>query len=89
MGMPDGYLLGERIERAYSYAKERNMRVFDILLSWWLADERNAKGKGKAGRPRRPLHAHAPDPHDVPKSYDLDEFFEAALKRGLRELPPT
>ena len=82
LGLPDGYLLGERVERASAYARERNRAVMDVLLDWWRADERNIK-KGERARAQED-----PDGH-TPKSYDLDEFFEAAVRRGLRELPPN
>ena len=84
LGLPDGYLLGERVERASAYARERNMAVMDVLLDWWRADERRCKA-----RERERMRAQEdPDGH-TPNSYDLDEFFEAAVRRGLRELPPN
>ena len=50
------------------------MAVMDVLLDWWNADKRH-KRKRESSR--------AEEEH-TPKSYDPDEFFEAALQRGFR-----
>ena len=75
LGLPEGYLLGERVARATIYAKENGMAVMDVLLDWWNADKRQ-------GRKRESSRA---EEEHTPKSSDTDEFFEAALRRGLEE----
>ena len=75
LGVPAAYLR-EREERAAAYGRIHNQRAAEVLLSWWQKDHASRKGTPRA----------SPEPRDVQKSYDLDEFFEAALARGMRDL---
>ena len=77
-GVPAAYVK-EREARAEEYAALHGKSVFDVLLSWWRED------RGVNRKPRR----EADEVREIPKSYDLDEFFEAAIRRGLREADET
>ena len=59
----------ERQERARLYGLTKNRSAYEILLTWWRQDQAKAKSE-------------AP-PSD--KSYDLEEFFNAAVARGMRQ----
>ena len=77
-GVPAAYVK-EREARAEEYGALHGKSVFDVLLSWWRED------RGVNRKPRR----EADGVREIPKSYDLDEFFEAAIRRGLREADET
>ena len=74
LGVPLDYI-SPRQSRALSYAQASGKKVTDVLLSWWREDQRK-----KASPPRK-----AP-PKSENKSYDIDDFFQAALTRSNRNL---
>ena len=74
LGVPLDYI-SPRQSRALSYAQASGKKVTDVLLSWWREDQRK-----KAPPPRK-----AP-PKSENKSYDIDDFFQAALTRSNRNL---
>ena len=76
LGVPAAYI-EERAERATAYGAIHGKKPSDVLLAWWRGDEKR-KSRHKPKSPVEPL--------STPKSYDLDEFFEAALQRGLQDL---
>ncbi|MBR2353127.1 MAG: hypothetical protein IKA76_01315 [Clostridia bacterium] len=78
-GIPSGYI-EERRSRAEEYGREHGQSPMDVLLSWWREDEK---------RERRKPRASPEEKREIPKSYDLDEFFEAAIRRGLCDLSAT
>ena len=78
-GIPSGYI-EERRSRAEEYGREHGQSPMDVLLSWWREDEK---------RERRKPRASPEEKREVPKSYDLDEFFEAAIRRGICDLSAT
>ena len=73
MGVPRDYL-NARWNRARSYARSHGGSVKDTLLSWWQEDQT---------RRTSPPSTSSPSPN---KSYDLDDFFEAALARSYESL---
>ena len=64
--------IDQKLERATAYAKQRNRSVKSVLFLWWNTDK------------RRYLSA-TESRHE--KSYDLDDFFAAALQRTYDETP--
>ncbi len=71
-GVPLSYI-EERQARAQDYAEIHQKDPADVLRRWWRGDRRS----------------HTPPPKtapasSVPKSYALDDFFEAAVARGLQ-----
>ena len=71
-GVPLDYVT-LRLARARAYAKRRGLSVTVVLWEWWQRD-----------RLRRPRQTTAPrwDPPSENKSYDVDDFFQAALERS-------
>ena len=76
LGVPRAYV-EERRERAHAYARLHGGRVSDILLGWWREDQ----GKKKSYRRSAPISEN--------KSYDLEEFFQAAVARSYESLAGT
>ena len=74
MGIPLDYAK-ERWERARVYGALHGQGVREVLLSWWREDERRKK----------PSHKRSPPPMEN-KSYDLEDFFQAALEGSYRAL---
>ena len=74
MGVPLDYAK-ERWERARVYGALHGQGVGEVLLSWWREDERRKK----------PSHKRSPPPMEN-KSYDLEDFLQAALEGSYRAL---
>ena len=72
LGVPREYV-EERRERAHAYAELHGRRAEDVLLAWWQEDQKKRTHKKRA----------PPNPN---KSYDLEDFFEAALARSYESL---
>lgn len=67
----------ERQERILAYCEIHKKNPMETFLRWWKQDERNKERKArKAAREATQVEN---------KSYDLEEFCEAAIARGLRE----
>ena len=79
LGLSRDYI-EEREERLLAYAQSHARDPCELFLKWWEQDQRN-KEKRKKNATEEAEH--------TPKSYDLDEFFEAAVRRGLREMTNT
>jgi len=81
-GIPKDYIEARR-ERATVYGKRVGKSAAALLREWYEADRaewERLKGS-KGGSPRdRPEER-------LPKSYDLDDFFEAALNRTMSATP--
>ena len=77
LGIPLSYA-EERRERAEHFAKFQKKRVIEILSDWWETDRHRT--------PPNQRPSAAPPPPSEHKSYDLDEFWEAALRRSEEEL---
>lgn len=75
-GVPLDYVT-LRLDRARAYAKKHRISVTVVLWEWWQKD-----------RPSRhsPVAAHPPTTADSEKSYDLDDFWQAALERSYAQL---
>ena len=69
-GIPVSYA-EERWGRAWEFAMRQKREITELLEEWWQKDRGNHK------KPRDGL---------VPKTYDLDEFVQAALSRSYDEL---
>ena len=78
LGIPLDYAEA-RLERAEHFAKAQKKSVSEVLFDWWQTD--------KVGTP--PNKAVKPFPKEAPpsesKSYDVDDFIEAALRRSEEE----
>lgn len=72
-GVEDGYI-AERWERAVEYAAKQRRSVVDVLASWWQGDRRSVQRKKQSA-----------SESESNKSYDLEEFFNAAVDRALEE----
>ena len=73
-GIPKEYIRA-RIERAAEYAKERGIELCAVLAEWWQKDSRSP-----------PRASRSKDRGAGQKSYDIDDFFEAALKNSEERL---
>lgn len=78
-GVPESYA-EERLTRAEVFARSQKKRVVDILLNWWQTDRYGTPSNQKASIP-----AYSPW-QSSSKSYDVDEFIEAALRRSEEEM---
>ena len=70
-----------RMERAVYFARIERKRVADLLYEWWQNDKLGTP----SNQPRR-ASASPPPPPTGHKSYDLEEFWEAALARSFDEI---
>lgn len=78
-GIPESYV-ASREDRAVAYAAEQGRRVGEVLYLWWQQDQRNRKApSGRVGWSRSEA--------SVEKSYDTDDFFQAALDRTYAMTP--
>ena len=75
LGIPLTYA-EERIERAEHFAKAQKKSVVEVLSDWWQTD--------RHGTPSNKKTASSPPPSEH-RSYDLDDFIEAALRRSEEE----
>ena len=70
-GIPEDYAL-PRLGRARAFAAQRGRQVAAVLSEWWKKDRTHSRD--------RPFsHDHSIATSSVEKSYDVDDFFEAAL----------
>ena len=76
LGIPTSYA-EERLERAEVFARSQKKRVVDILSDWWQTDR---YGTPQNKRTQNPWQLSSEN-----KSYDMDEFIEAALRRSYGE----
>ena len=75
LGVPRDYV-SEREKRALQFSKSKKMPAFEILLEWWESDKSSGKWAVKASTDPDENHE---------KSYDLDEFFMASVRRSFEE----
>ncbi len=78
LGIPLDYA-EERIERAEHFARSQRKSVVEVLSDWWQTDKAGTppNNAGKSFRQQAPPSAD--------KSYDIDDFIEAALRRSEAE----
>ena len=77
-GVPSEYI-EEREERAAEFARKMKKSIYSVILEWWESDKRSSKwniGRGSSS-------SSLPSSHG--KSYDLDDFFAASLRRSYDE----
>ena len=72
-GVPLDYVT-LRLDRARAYAKKHRIATTVVLWEWWQQDHHQRRT------------ASAPPPDNPNKSYDLDDFWQAAVERSYREL---
>ena len=72
-GLPQAYLEG-RETRAILFAEKRGKSVEEALLTWWREDKRE--------RRRTSAPKNGPLTETCAKSYDLEDFWQAALERS-------
>ena len=70
-GISEAYI-NERLQRAEAYALRHQKPVFDVLCDWWKED--------KTKQPRQSAKTG-----DIGNSFDIDDFFQAALKKSYAE----
>ena len=75
LGVPLDYA-EERFERAEHFARSQKKSVAKVLADWWETDQH--------GTPSNKTTT-ASSPPSEPRSYDLDDFIEAALRRSEEE----
>ena len=73
LGVPSSYAEA-RLARAYHFARTTKRSISEILYEWWQED--------KQGSPKNA----EPPPPDRQKSYDLEDFFQAALARSYEDM---
>ncbi|MBQ8310324.1 MAG: hypothetical protein IJX80_04845 [Clostridia bacterium] len=74
-GIPREYI-EKRLSRAVSFAASRGSDVSAVLLDWWAGDRHKY-------RPRSDHRASPAVPELTVKSFEIDDFFESAIERGL------
>lgn len=68
-GVPADYI-SRRLGRAEDYALKNQKRVFDVLCNWWEEDKtKQPRQSDKTGY--------------LGNSFDIDDFFQAALKKSF------
>ena len=73
LGVPSSYAEA-RLARAYHFARTTKRSISEILYEWWQED--------KQGSPKNA----EPPPPDRQKTYDLEDFFQAALARSYEDM---
>ena len=93
LGVPQDYI-NKRLLRAASFAQLQGRSVCQILRQWWEEDRSKASphtrwraapsSPGVLSGCSAPPHAPVASPlmSSLPKSYDADDFFQAALNRA-------
>ena len=77
-GIPEEYI-SEREERASEFARKTKRSTYSVIVEWWESDKRSSKWNNGRASPVSSL----PSSHG--KSYDLDDFFAASLRRSYDE----
>lgn len=78
-GVPAEYI-NSRLSRAEEYARQNGAPIGEVLLTWWSSDRHESPWNGK-----RQQKADNRTVGDLGKSFDADDFFDAALQRTFRE----
>ena len=91
-GIDEAYI-DSRLSRAEEHAAASGQPIGEVLIAWWSSDRHtppwngDAKpraGSGKRGRADPPCDTRAVG--ELGRSFDADDFFNAALNRSLREM---
>ena len=77
-GVPSEYI-EEREERASEFARKMKKSTYSVILEWWESDKNSAKWNGGRASPTSSLSS------GYERSYDLDDFFAASLRRSYEE----
>ena len=78
----DGTYIRKNQKAATQYARKHGMTTRLVLLEWW---QRNAAENGyKKQTPKKDEEKPKPRVGELGCSFDIDEFAQAALERGLR-----
>ena len=77
-GVPSEYI-EEREERASEFARKMKRSTYSVILDWWESDKNSAKWNGGRASPTSSLSS------GYERSYDLDDFFAASLRRSYEE----
>ena len=84
-GIPSDYV-EERLDRATDYAKEHQTTVGKVIEDWWANDRSRPPWNHPNHLPAP--HNAAPPPLPLLPSFHTDDFFESALRKAFRQLPP-
>ena len=74
LGVPSSYAEA-RLARAYHFARTTGRSVSEILYEWWQEDKQGT-----------PPNAAVSPPPNTQKTYDLEDFFQAALARSYEDM---
>lgn len=77
-GIPEEYI-SEREERASEFARKTKRSTYSVIVEWWESDKRGSKWNNGRASPVSSL----PSSHE--RSYDIDDFFAASLRRSYEE----
>ena len=80
LGVPVIYI-EERLSRAQHYGGARGKSVARVILDWWEQD---------CALPEGFHHGESPPKEEIPfdcNSFDTDDFFQAALKKSMKNFP--
>lgn len=85
-GLTEDYI-NKRLLRAASFAELQGKPIRQILWEWWEQDRRSTpppktKSQAFAYSKSTPAMSATPFFSSLPKTYDLDDFFQAALNRA-------
>ena len=83
VGVPDRYI-SERKERIEKYANDHGLELSEVILDWWQKESAATKRRYGVETPKRTAGAGASADQPPPESFDLDEFFAAALEKSRR-----
>ena len=78
-GISESYINERRI-RAEDFARAHKRRLSSVLREWWERDKAEylASSRGRA--------RNAPPKPPAESSFDTDDFFEAAVRKSIREM---
>ena len=79
IGIPDLYI-SERKDRAKRYAEKHDRVLAEVLLDWWQKENAATKRRYGVETPKR--SSAAPPDSPPPESFDVDDFFAAALAKA-------
>ena len=82
IGIPDRYI-SERKDRAKWYAEKHERVLAEVLLDWWQKENAATKRRYGVETPKR--SSTAPTDQPPPESFDVDDFFAAALAKARNQ----
>ena len=87
LGVPELYI-SERKDRIERYAAKHGRELSEVVLDWWQKENAATKRRYGVETPKRSAATGSSSDQPPPESFDVDDFFAAALEKSRRRVKP-